>query len=137
MLRNILLLFPLAPVIINLSCQASNTTNTNTNSNAVIVNQANLPPGFSTSPIQPSGNTTPGIPDPKTVNINVVPSGTATPGIPDSANLKKNLPKGATPTPGIPDPKNIKRQIKTPPFSNTSDIIPPEISPNSNVRRKP
>jgi hypothetical protein len=136
MLRTILLILLFTLIAINLSCQTANTINTNSNANAIIVNQSSLPPGFSTSPIQPSGNTTPGIPDPKTINANNSPKGTPTPGIPDPSKLGKNLPKGATPTPGIPDPNTLKTQ-KTPPFGN-----PNEVNVNSNiqprqVRRKP
>ena len=146
MLRNVLLIVFLGLMAINLSCQSSaNAVNTNSNTNAIIVNQASLPPGFSTSPIPPSSNKTPGIPDPKTINMNNIPKGTTpTPGIPDLSKLGKNLSKGTTPTPGIPDPKTIQKQMKDSQFSNsTNAILPPEINnPNSNVlprqvRRKP
>ncbi len=83
--------------------------NTNSNTNpAVVVNSANMPPGFSTSPLPPSTNTTPGIP----ANAVVLPKGgTPTPGIPSEADLKKPLKPGATPTPGIPSPAEIRRQL--------------------------
>jgi hypothetical protein len=81
---------------------------TNSNANA---NQANLPPEFQQQPVTPSGNTTPGIPDPAGINMNVNnPKGTPTPGIPDPANLTPK--KGATPTPGIPDEKTLREQMK-------------------------
>lgn len=96
----------------NLACQSGTTPAVNTNSANVMTNvdPKNMPPGLSTVPIAPSGNSTPGIPDPKSANV-VVPSkgGTPIPGIP--ANPGKPLPKGATPTPGIPDPANLKKQM--------------------------
>lgn len=77
----------------------------------VSVNSNNLPPGFSASPIPPSSNSTPGIPDP--ANANNVPKGaTPTPGIPDPANIKKPLKPGATPTPGIPSPEELRKQLQ-------------------------
>jgi len=83
----------------------SGNTNTASNSNA------NIPPEFSTQPVTPSGNSTPGIPDANTVNMNSVPKGaTPTPGIPDPKNLNKPMKPGATPTPGIPSPEELKKQ---------------------------
>lgn len=72
----------------------------------------NMPAGMDTKPVQPDGKTTPGIPDPKTVDINKVPKGaTPTPGIPDPKTIGKTpVPKGATPTPGIPSPEELKKQ---------------------------
>ncbi len=96
----------------NLACQSGTTPVANANSANVVTNvdPKNMPPGLSTAPIAPSGNSTPGIPDPKSANI-TVPSkgGTPIPGIP--ANPGKPLPKGATPTPGIPDPETLKKQM--------------------------
>lgn len=71
----------------------------------------NIPPEFSNAPIPPSGNSTPGIPDPR--NVNAVPAGTTpTPGIPDSNKIGKTpVPKGATPTPGIPPPEVLREQM--------------------------
>jgi len=96
----------------NLACQSGTTPAVNTNSANVMTNidPKNMPPGLSTVPIAPSGNSTPGIPDPRSANV-VVPSkgGTPIPGIP--ANPGKPLPKGATPTPGIPDPATLKKQM--------------------------
>lgn len=87
--------------------------NSNSASNPNSANQANIPPEFQTKPITPSGNSTPGIPDPSTVNMNSLPKGaTPTPGIPDPKSINKTpVPKGATPTPGIPDPETLKKQM--------------------------
>ena len=91
-------------------------SNSNANANAagvgaVNVDPNNLPEGLSTKPIQPSGNSTPGIPDP--ASANKIPAGTTpTPGIPDPANLRKPFRRGATPTPGIPDPETLQKQMQ-------------------------
>jgi hypothetical protein len=87
--------------------------NANTNigklpNSAVTVDPKNMPEGLSTSPItpNPNGTPTPGIPDPKNINVNM-PKGATTPGIPDLKTMKNaNLPKG-TQTPGIPDPAKL------------------------------
>jgi len=82
-----------------------------TNGSANTSDPKNLPEGIRTKPIQPDGKTTPGIPDPKTVDVNKMPKGTTpTPGIPDPKTIGKTpLPKG-TSTPGIPSPEELKRQ---------------------------
>lgn len=85
----------------------ANTVNTNVN-NGVNLNNANLPPGFSTTPIQPGPGQTPGIPaenTTKTVPSNVSPAE----GIPSADDLKKPFKPGPTPTPGIPSPEELKR----------------------------
>jgi len=94
-------------------CTACSTaTAPNANSNTANTSNANIPPEFSTQPVTPSGNSTPGIPDPSTVNMNSMPKGTTpTPGIPDPKNLNKPMKPGATPTPGIPDPETLKKQM--------------------------
>jgi hypothetical protein len=85
---------------------AGTNTSTNTTGSA---NQANLPSGFSTSPL-PVNGTTPGIPDPNMVNTNLPKGLTPTPGIPDPKMAGKPLPKG-TPTPGIPSPEELKKMM--------------------------
>jgi hypothetical protein len=92
------------------ACSSTNAPNSNTVSNS---NTINIPPEFSNKPVTPSGNSTPGIPDPNSVNVNRIPQGiTPTPGIPDPKTIGKTpVPKGATPTPGIPDPETLKRQM--------------------------
>jgi hypothetical protein len=105
--------------IFGLACGSSTDTNTNTNANTnqivgtgnVSVDANNLPEGLSTSPIPPSADTTPGIPDPKVAN-NVPKGATPTPGIPDPETLKKPFKPGATPTPGIPSPEELRRQMQ-------------------------
>ena len=71
---------------LNFACGTSETANTNQLTNSI--DQTNLPPGLSTSP----------------VNIN----GASIPGIPDAANANV-LQKGTTPTPGIPDPSTNRK----------------------------
>jgi hypothetical protein len=101
----------------NLACGSAGETNSNANANAGVTNiNANqpLPPGLSTSPL-PTTGTTPGIPDPKNVNMNAMPKGaTPTPGIPDPKELNKPFKPGATPTPGIPDQETLKKQLNSP-----------------------
>ena len=96
MLKVLVVLFVLSAAILIPACGSAE-SNTNTNQSAgvgnVNVDANNLPEGLSTSPIPPSGNTTPGIPDPKNAN---------------------SVPKGGTPTPGIPDPETLKRQMNQP-----------------------
>ena len=127
MSKNVIFILILALIAINSACSSVETTNTNANTAVIVNNQTNLPPGFNTQPVQPSGNTTPGIPDPANINVTNAPKGaTPTPGIPDPANIGKPLPKGATPTPGIPDVNAMKRQ-NNPPLSNSANQ-PPAIS---------
>lgn len=112
--------------IFNLACQSGATSNSNANSA-----QKDLPPGITTVPIQPSGNSTPGIPDTTIANATVPPKGaTPTPGIPDPKLAGKPLPKGATPTPGIPDPETLRRQMNAP-ASNANTSNPPASDANS------
>lgn len=107
MLRRVLFVFIILAVWTVAGCSSAETPNTN-------AANANMPPEFSTNAITPSGDSTPGIPDPNTINANNVPKGaTPTPGIPDPKDIGKPLPKGATPTPGIPDEETLKRQART------------------------
>ncbi len=86
--------------------------NTNTAVNTANLDKANMPPGLSADPL-PVNGTTPGIPDPSQVNINMnVKGGTPTPGIPDPKNVNK-FPKGGTPTPGIPSEAEIRKMMST------------------------
>ena len=118
--------------VLNFGCGSAGTGNTqpaaNSNQNpARNVDQANLPPEFSTSPIQMANNTAPGIP----ANVGQVQKGaTPTPGIP---GITRPLPKGTTPTPGIPSPEEIRRQrkfgvgnvgnVNTPPANSTPPMM--------------
>ncbi len=135
MSKNTFLILMLALMAINSGCTATQSPNTNAsvNTNTAAANQASLPPEFKTEPVPPSGNTTPGIPDP--ANANNVPKGTTpTPGIPDPTKMTP-VPKGATPTPGIPDAATLKKQSKTLPMSSDNPAVT-----NSNVKqpvRKP
>jgi hypothetical protein len=92
-------------LVFNLACQ-SETTSSNANANSAEAasnsNSKSLPPGFSTAPIAPSGNATPGIPDPNAANTQ--PAGAKNKPVSSDPTLSgKPLKKGATPIPGIPD----------------------------------
>ena len=94
----------------NLACQSTTTEPEANSANQSKVDTEKLPPEFSTSPAPPSGNSTPGIPDPKSIDANASPEKGATPipGIPSDAELNKPVKKGTTPTPGIPSEEEIK-----------------------------
>jgi hypothetical protein len=112
MLRNLLFILICFSIAASLGCSSANTPNTNANTgNVVNLDPANLPPGFSTSPVPINGNI-PGIPNPNDVNANKVPMSNI-PGIPDP-NKKTPQPKNTPPIPGIPSEAEIKRQMNTP-----------------------
>ena len=118
MSKVLILLFALGVASFIAACGSTPESNVNNNQavgngNLTVVDNNNLPEGLSASPVPPSSNTTPGIPDPKVANA--VPKGaTPTPGIPDPAELRKPFKPGATPTPGIPSPEEIRRQMNRP-----------------------
>ena len=114
-MRKVLFITFVFLIALNNACSTANAPGENSNSlsNVNSTNPANIPPEFSTVPVTPNGNSTPGIPDPKIANVNNMPKGTTpTPGIPDPKTIGRTpVPKGATPTPGIPDPKTLKEQM--------------------------
>ncbi len=114
--RILFLCFTLVAAAAFMACQPSANTSNTSNSNANVaanLDPANLPEGLSAKPIEPSANTTPGIPAPG--EANKLPVGaTPTPGIPDPKELNKPMKPGLTPTPGIPDPETLKRQMTQP-----------------------
>lgn len=121
MSNKLILVLVLINFLIGFACSsAGEKTSNSANSANVMTNidPKNMPPGLSGSPIPPSGNSTPGIPDLKSGNANLSKGTTPTPGIPDEETLKKQLsgkmPKGATPTPGIPDEATLKKQMNQP-----------------------
>lgn len=120
MSNKLILVLVLVNFLIGFACSSANekTSNSANGANVTNIDPKNMPPGLSASPIQPSGNSTPGIPDMKSGNVNLPKGATPTPGIPDEETLKKQLsgkmPKGATPTPGIPDPETLKKQMNQP-----------------------
>ncbi len=104
----------------SLACQTASAPSAEQKNAPAANNLKELPPGFSTNAVPPSGNSTPGI----SANPHELPKGTTpTPGIP--ANPGKPLAKGATPTPGIPDPETIKKQRDHPVDINTVNNPPP------------
>ena len=96
------------------------------NSNQAAANNANIPAGMQPMPIQPSGESTPGIPPPGQANV-VEKGPTPTPGI-DPANVNVQMKPGATPTPGIPDPETLRRQMNQ---RNTNVSAPPPAGANT------
>jgi hypothetical protein len=116
MLKALILVSALISAAIIGGCSSSG-SNSNANMNQsvgagnVTVDANNLPEGLSASPMPPSANTTPGIPDPKDAN-NVPKGATPTPGIPSPEQMKKPFKPGATPTPGIPDPETLRKQMQ-------------------------
>ena len=124
MSRVLILVAALIAAIFAGGCSGSS-SNSNANANQgaglgnVAVDANNMPEGLSASPIPPSANTTPGIPDPKAAN-NLPKGTTPTPGIPSPDELKKPFKPGATPTPGIPDPETLRRQMQRQVNSNAA-----------------
>lgn len=104
-----------ASAVLAIGCGGSAPANSNSNKAAanvgtgpVNVDPANMPAGISTAPVQPSANTTPGIP---ATNVAVPKGATPTPGIPSPEELKKGIKPGTTPTPGIPSPEELKKAM--------------------------
>ena len=123
MSRILSLLLLLAISCLIFACGTSPQTNTNVTVNVASGNNANIPPEFSTSPVPPSANTTPGIP---ANGVNALPKGaTPTPGIPDPKMINRPLKPGATPTPGIPDPETLRRQMQGLEKPNVNGVEPP------------
>jgi hypothetical protein len=115
------------------ACSSASAPGGNTNS-ASNSNQANIPPEFQNKPITPSGNSTPGIPDPNNINTNMPKGTTPTPGIPDPKNVGKTpVPKGATPTPGIPSEEEIRRQMNR--TINNANVSSKQIPKSGDVER--
>jgi hypothetical protein len=122
---------------LSFACATPENANTSANQTGnAAAEQANLPPGFSTSPINTNGATTPGIPDP--ANANVTGKGaTPTPGIPDPKTIGKTpMPKGTPPIPGIPDEETLKKQMTTPRNANEVNQ-PPAGTSQDNIQKSP
>ncbi len=136
MLRNFLLVVLCFSLGANLACSTAvdaPTANANT-AGAVNLDPANMPPGFSTSPIPMGANSTPGIPNPNDVNANKLPAGSI-PGIPDP-NKKTTQPKNTPPIPGIPSEAEIKRQMNTP-LKDVNIVNNPPAGSRSEANDKP
>ena len=133
MLRNLLFVLICFSVAANLACSTANMPTSNANTgNAVNLDQANLPPGFSSSPVPVNANI-PGIPNPGDANANKIPAGNI-PGIPDT-NKKTPQPKKTPPIPGIPSEAEIKKQMNTPLKDvNIVNNPPPGSRPDANNR---
>ena len=131
-------------VAVNFACSNATTSNSQTNQAVVVnANLTNLPEGLSANQIPLTTNSTPGIPDPKSVNENSNSKGTtSTPGIPDTTKTGKTpQPKNTPPIPGIPDEETLRKQMTTPAGKEMMERKPPEFEANSNNRpsnkRKP
>ena len=128
-------------VVVSLACSTTGTSNANAGNAANQTDSANLPSGFSTSPVPMSANSTPGIPNAS--DANKVPMENI-PGIPDP-NKKTPVPKNTPPIPGIPDQETLKKQMNTPirdvnvvnnPPKNQSDANnKPAEKPRGNIRQ--
>ncbi|MFN6964166.1 MAG: hypothetical protein ACK4S4_10430 [Pyrinomonadaceae bacterium] len=106
----------------------------NTNANVAVgplenVNADQLPAGITVEPIQPSANSTPGIPPVEAVNV-ANKGATPTPGIPDPKTIGKPLKPGATPTPGIPDPETLRKMM------NGQSTPDPTLPPQGNIEMR-
>ena len=100
----------------------------------VNIDSANLPEGLSTKPIEPSANSTPGIPAPGQANLKIDPNANI-PGIPNAANRNKEVKPSASTTPGIPDAKTLKRQLNEV-HKDANVPPPPPNAPGSTGARK-
>ncbi len=115
---------------LSFACSSTGTENANKAVN-LSVDQTNLPPGFSTAPVNTNGASTPGIPDPSNANV-TTKGATPTPGIPDPSTIGKTpMPKGTPPIPGIPDEETLKRQMNTPRNASEVNQAPPTSQSNS------
>ena len=113
------------------ACGSAPANNANVNSNrAVTLDNNNLPPGLSTSPVPITGTPTPGIP---ATPMSVPKGATPTPGIPSPEELKKPMKPGVTPTPGIPSPEEIRKQMGMQPKDGTP---PPGSSTDTPMMKK-
>ncbi len=122
MYKNSFILLGFVIVITGIGCgssapsNANASANANLNSNAITsreikLDPANMPPGLSAKPLEPSATLPPGI----SLNANVLPLGNKPiPGIPSAEALKKGFKPGKTQTPGIPDPETIRKQMGLP-----------------------
>lgn len=128
MLRQLLFSLALFALVFSFGCGSAPSANSNTAQNA---NTASLPPGFSTSPVPPSTNTTPGIP-PANQATNVVVGATPIPGI-NPANAVRTIKPGEK-YPGIPDAATIKKQLSTPVDPSK---LPPEFRRALNANSNP
>ena len=138
MKKKVLLILSNLIIALNLACANTPTSNSATNRTAVVTNtnQANLPEGLSTNQIPLSSNSTPGIPDPKSIDANSGVRGAAsTPGIPDTSQSGKNPSATKTPKiPGIPDEETLRKEMTTPADRSVMDRKPPELNSSSNNR---
>lgn len=137
MLKKVSLVLFCFSIATTLACSSGNTpSNANANmmnGGAVNLDPANLPPGFSTSPVPVNGNI-PGIPNPNDPNSNKVPMSNI-PGIPDP-NKKTPQPKNTPPIPGIPSEAEIKRQMNTP-LKDVNVVNNPPANQRSDANNQP
>jgi len=132
MLRNFLFILMCLSLAANQGCSSSETPNTNSAESANRIDPANIPPEFSSTPINANGASIPGIPNPN--DANKVPTGNI-PGISD-ANKKTPQPKKTPPIPGIPSQEEIKRQMNTP-LQDVNIVNNPPKGQESDVNSRP
>jgi hypothetical protein len=104
MMSKLLIISLLSSAALCAAC-GSSIANSNANVSNSAVSTANLPPEFNAQPVQPSGNSTPGIPAANTASNKIPPN---TPGI-NPANAVRTLRPGEK-FPGI-DPDLVRRQM--------------------------
>ncbi len=137
----------LTTAALSVGCGGGAPANANTNSNSAVngigtgpvkLDPANMPEGINPQPIQPSANTTPGIPATNTV---LPKGGTPTPGIPSPEELKRGIKPGVTPTPGIPSPAELKKMMQGKPATSMPTPDPsadtPRMKSSNKLPKKP
>lgn len=125
MLRKFCFVFMCSLIALNLACGSAETLDANANKAVnIAVDQSNLPPEFSTKPMDTNGAPPPGIPGAN--NANLAKGATPTPGIPDPATIGKTpMPKNTPPIPGIPSAEELKKQMNTPRNADDVNKVPP------------
>lgn len=125
MFRKICFALMCSLIALNFACGSAETTDANVNKAVnIAVDQSNLPPEFSSKPIETNGASTPGIPDANSANLSK--GATPTPGIPDPATIGKTpMPKNTPPIPGIPSEEELKKQMNTPRNADDVNKVPP------------
>lgn len=138
MSKKVLFILFCLSISINTACQNAAKPGENANTAANVKESVEMPPGFSTSPVPMSGNTIPGIPDPKSVNANNAANGaTPIPGIPDPKIIGKTpVPKKTPPIPGIPDEATLKKQMNTI-MTDVNVVNNPPKSANGSTSNRP
>ncbi len=122
---------------LNSACTKTEVSTSNTNKAvATDTSPTTMPEGLSANQVTLTNGTTPGIPDPKSIDANANSKGaTSIPGIPDTTKMGRTpIPKKTPPIPGIPDEETLRKQMTTPVSKEMMDRKPPEFESNSQNR---